>query len=656
MCGAGSQSIGCACSLHLGCCVFGYCLVRNLLCVAYPLRVYPSKLCSVSVKAIHGIFSWQTCHMCSTRSPRPKLSPGQQRRDRAMATKKTAAAIGAVREPRRYVSARVQVNGIRLLCRPDRANELRQELVKAAKKVKTKTEWKKVAAEIGSQDKWGVSAHGGARKGSNYCPSRSGSSSGIGVDSKAAAQHISISSSTGSSAAIGVCAGSTTQTNKPIRRRLRGKQRPTSIEDVFITAEIPAIGGVEASLLEASLAPTTDAEALEPSVVVRRSPSSVICSKASVSVDSNKALAIGSVEANLPQAPCTPTTTPTADAQCMEASIVSSRSPAIGSGTIGSTSPAIGKIKQDLPRVLPATQPLGSRRSATYTIIERIAGGSFGDVYKAKPKQNGSGLPSTFVVKLTHKSLRQARSTTEQERELSVMKELTQSKHPNILKLVGWRGTHFNVQLFFELHDQDLRRYIKGKPLPSQICKKLSHDVARAVACVHSHSILHRDIKPANILIRCQPLAAILGDFGCARKLLPEVDGASQQQQALTQDVCTLWYRAPEILLSHDGYGYASDVWSLGIVMVEMQNGIPPFRGSSEIGMLLAMFKMLGTPIWSKEVTMMRDFRGVLGTCAFPSFPRPHVFPFGSQLIEATLHFSPSMRISADSLVDKFRC
>ena len=233
------------------------------------------------------------------------------------------------------------------------------------------------------------------------------------------------------------------------------------------------------------------------------------------------------------------------------------------------------------------------------------------------------------------------------------MKELTDARHPNILRLVGWRATHFNCQLFFELYDLDLRRYIKGKPLAAHVCKKLSCDVARAVACVHAHEILHRDIKTSNILIRIQPLAAVLGDFGCARKLLPNVEVTSQQQQ-LTPDLCTLWYRTPEILLSHDGYGYASDVWSFGVVMVEMQRGIPPFRRSSEISMLFEIFKMLGTPTWSKEVTMMRDYRGVLGTCVFPTFPSPQVFPFGSpgqnrDLIQAALHFCPSTHISADA-------
>ena len=115
-----------------------------------------------------------------------------------------------------------------------------------------------------------------------------------------------------------------------------------------------------------------DARGLEPSAVGSKSPSTVIHSKASA--DNNKTLAISSVDASLPGDLCTPR----ADAQRMEASDVG-KSPA--SETIGSTSPAIGGNQRGLPQVLPATQSVGPRwLPATYTVIERIAGGTFGDV------------------------------------------------------------------------------------------------------------------------------------------------------------------------------------------------------------------------------------------------------------------------------------
>ena len=148
------------------------------------------------------------------------------------------------------------------------------------------------------------------------------------------------------------------------------------------------------------------------------------------------------------------------------------------------------------------------------------------------------------------------------------MKELG-SAHPNVLKLLGWRDTHFNVQLILELFDLDLRKYINHQALVASVAKKLAKDIFSAVTYVHSCQILQRDIKPPNILVQRQPLAAILGDFGCARKLLRT--SSSAEEQVLSPDVCTLWYRAPEILLSHHQYGCPSDIWSVGVVLAEMK-------------------------------------------------------------------------------------
>ena len=199
----------------------------------------------------------------------------------------------------------------------------------------------------------------------------------------------------------------------------------------------------------------------------------------------------------------------------------------------------------------------------------------------------------------------------------------------------------------------DLRRFINRSPITEGSAKLLALGLFSAVDYVHSHAILHRDIKPQNILVQSQPLAAILGDFGLARKLLPVLEVG--QQQELSPDVCTLWYRAPEILLAHHAYGYPSDVWSMGIVLVEMAIGPPPLEDSSEIGMLFKMFREFGTPkqaLWS-ELTGMQEYRGKFGTCPFPSFPPPQTFPYGIyclagiQLARAMLQLSPSLRVSA---------
>ena len=125
-----------------------------------------------------------------------------------------------LKKPARYVSKRVQVNGVRLLCRPDKEDDLRRELLEAFEKVEDGENWTSIAKQIGAQAKWGACTHGGARKGGTYVPQPRGGLSAIGdiVNSQAIGEHIS-KKSAGSSSAI------VAETNKIVRRRIRGKKQ-----------------------------------------------------------------------------------------------------------------------------------------------------------------------------------------------------------------------------------------------------------------------------------------------------------------------------------------------------------------------------------------------------------------------------------------------
>lgn len=78
-------------------------------------------------------------------------------------------------------------------------------------------------------------------------------------------------------------------------------------------------------------------------------------------------------------------------------------------------------------------------------------------------------------------------------------------------------------------------------------------------------------------------------DFGLARSIsLPIIP--------LTHEVVTLWYRAPEILMSSKLYSYGVDIWSIGCIFYEMATGKALFAGDCEIDQLFTIFKILGTP------------------------------------------------------------
>lgn len=83
---------------------------------------------------------------------------------------------------------------------------------------------------------------------------------------------------------------------------------------------------------------------------------------------------------------------------------------------------------------------------------------------------------------------------------------------------------------------------------------------------------VHRDLKPANILLTSEGVVK-LSDFGVSKQL------NGTHAMAMTQ-VGTTSYMAPE-RLQGDEYSYASDVWSVGVIVLEALRGAHPFQASS---------------------------------------------------------------------------
>lgn len=279
-----------------------------------------------------------------------------------------------------------------------------------------------------------------------------------------------------------------------------------------------------------------------------------------------------------------------------------------------------------LPAILPPVR--AQNRCSGYKVVEIMSSGSFGDVYKVR--KNGSGY--SFAVKVMLKTSRTAQRSEEQCRELAIMKSLS-GKHPNLMNLLGWRDTAFNFQLFMPLYEMDLRKYIQRAPVLLRSGKTIISQLCSAVAYLHENQFMHRDIKPPNILIKCQPLAAVLGDFGCAKAFLPG--------QPMTPKMCTLWYRSPEILANQEAYDLSSDVWSLGVTFVEIELGQAPFQHSSEMGMLRHIVRTCGGSLANGE-TMTKQNAG-----AHPWGRR--YGPRFEELIDAMLVVEPARRKSAGS-------
>lgn len=80
-----------------------------------------------------------------------------------------------------------------------------------------------------------------------------------------------------------------------------------------------------------------------------------------------------------------------------------------------------------------------------------------------------------------------------------------------------------------------------------------------------------------------------MADFGLAR-------AKSVPSKTFSNEVVTLWYRPPDVLMGSTEYTTSIDIWGVGCIFFEMSSGRALFPGSTVDDELHLIFKTLGTP------------------------------------------------------------
>lgn len=283
-----------------------------------------------------------------------------------------------------------------------------------------------------------------------------------------------------------------------------------------------------------------------------------------------------------------------------------------------------------------------------YNKIKVIGEGSYGKVYKAYDLQDNNRVVAIKEIKYKIKDEGVPSTTL---REISLLTEL---RHKNIVNLnnVIFRPEDNYIALVLEYLDCDLGKFIDSKflgssKLKNHEIKSIIFQILSALSFFHLNFCMHRDLKPGNILINPKSLKVKLADLGLSKSFyLPSRQATNQIQ--------TLYYRAPEMMLGSCFYTPAIDIWSLGCILGEMYLMEPLFKSNSEIGQLFKLFQVFGSPgddNWpeARNTPEWKD--------SFPLFvgiglekhkgKLKDVDPLGLDLMKKMLALDPETRISA---------
>lgn len=278
------------------------------------------------------------------------------------------------------------------------------------------------------------------------------------------------------------------------------------------------------------------------------------------------------------------------------------------------------------------------KRIGDYEIIEEIARGGMGILYRAKQSRLNRVVALKVILKgefASEQEIRRFQSEAEAAGALD---------HANILPV--YEVGHDAAWHFFSM------RLIEGGSLDAKLrsggvnqreAARLMLNVARAVHHAHQHGILHRDLKPGNILLDSSG-TPFVADFGLAKHLEKGSANATRSDVIIG----TPGYMSPEQASGQaKRVTVASDIYSLGAVFYEMLTGRAPFSGSSTMELLRKVIEQEPEPPRRVNPDVARELEAICLKC-LEKDPR-HRYASAEDLAEDLQRYLNGERISADS-------